>query len=108
MGNRMLGDRLTHLLSFEGQKLAAGIMLTSAFVPMLFMGEEFGEENPFQYFVSHGDPELVKAVQQGRKREFEYFLTHEGDFPDPQSKETFNNSKLNWNFKDDERKKKTI
>ena len=50
-------------------------MLTSApYVPMLFMGEEFGEKNPFQYFVSHGDPDLVKAVQEGRKREFEYFF----------------------------------
>lgn len=105
IGNRMLGDRLSNLISFEAQKLAAGIMLTSPFVPMLYMGEEFAEDNPFQYFVSHGDPELVKAVQQGRKREFEYFLTHDGDFPDPQSKETFNHSKLNWNFRDDPAKK---
>jgi maltooligosyltrehalose trehalohydrolase len=106
IGNRMLGDRLSNLISFEAQKLAAGIMLTSPFVPMLYMGEEFAEDNPFQYFVSHGDPELVKAVQQGRKREFEYFLTHDGDFPDPQSKETFKHSKINWNFIDDPAKEK--
>lgn len=105
VGNRMLGDRLTNLVPFEALKLAAGIMLTSPFVPMLYMGEEFAEDKPFQYFVSHGDPDLVKAVQQGRKREFEYFLTHEGDFPDPQSKDTFNNSKLNWDFQDNTEKK---
>lgn len=105
VGNRMLGDRLPNLISFEALKLAAGVMITSPFVPMLFMGEEFAEDNPFQYFVSHGDQDLVKAVQQGRKREFEYFLTHEGEFPDPQSMETFNNSKLNWNFQKDQTKK---
>ncbi|HSM62942.1 MAG TPA: hypothetical protein VK833_03285, partial [Gillisia sp.] len=80
----------------------AGLLFTSPFIPMLFMGEEFAEENPFQYFISHGDPELVKAVQQGRKREFEYFNSQaKGDFSDPQSRETFNDSKLNWDFKED-------
>lgn len=102
-GNRMLGDRISKLVSFEGQKLAAGVVLTSPFVPMLFMGEEFSEERPFQYFVSHGDPDLVKAVQEGRKREFEYFFSNkkDGEFPDPQGEETFNASKLNWNFRKD-------
>ncbi|MDT0685874.1 malto-oligosyltrehalose trehalohydrolase [Autumnicola psychrophila] len=101
VGNRMLGDRLSQLVSFEKLKLAAGVMLTSSFVPMLFMGEEFAEDQVFQYFVSHGDPELVKAVQEGRKREFEYFNHHGGEFPDPQSEETFNNSKLNWSFQEE-------
>lgn len=102
-GNRMLGDRISKLVSFEAQKLAAGVVLSSPFVPMLFMGEEFAEERPFQYFVSHGDPDLVKAVQEGRKREFKYFFSdsEEGDFPDPQGEVTFNASKLNWNFKKD-------
>ncbi len=102
VGNRLLGERLSRLVSFEKQKLAAGIMLTSGFVPMLFMGEEFAEENPFQYFVSHGDKELVKAVQEGRKREFQYFFHGEHDdteFPDPQSRDTFEHSKLNWDFR---------
>ena len=105
VGNRMLGDRLSQLVSYEAQKLAAGVVLTAPFVPMLFMGEEFGEDQPFQYFVSHGDPDLVKAVQEGRKKEFEYFVNVDGDFPDPQSEETFNNSKLNWNFEEDSHKK---
>ncbi len=100
VGNRMLGDRLTNLVSFENLKLAAGIMLTAPYVPMLFMGEEFAEDRPFQYFVSHGDLSLVKAVQEGRKREFQYFFQqHKEEFPDPQSEETFNRSKINWDFK---------
>ena len=62
------------------------------------MGEEYGETQPFQYFVSHTDPELVEAVCQGRKREFAYFQKEEQEVPDPQSEETFNNSKLSWNW----------
>ena len=105
VGNRMLGDRLSKLVSFEKIKLAAGVLLTSPLVPMLFMGEEFAEDRPFQYFVSHADPDLVKAVQEGRQREFEYFDQKQGEFPDPQSVDTFNNSKINWNFREDENKK---
>src|SRR5690606_21187866 len=105
VGNRMLGERLTALVNFEKLKLAAGIMLVAPFVPMLFMGEEFAEENPFQYFVSHGDKDLIKAVQEGRKREFEYFNHNKGDFPDPVSSKTFEASMLNWDFKKDIRKK---
>ncbi len=70
VGNRMLGDRLSRLVPFESLKLAAGVVLTSPFVPLLFMGEEYGETAPFQYFVSHGDPDLVEAVRQGRREEF--------------------------------------
>ena len=106
VGNRLLGERLGELLSFEKQKLAAATMLSAPFVPMLFMGEEFGEKNRFKYFVSHGDEDLVKAVQKGRKKEFEYFFhAHsDTDFPDPQAEVTFKNSKLNWNFKEEEQK----
>ncbi len=103
VGNRMLGDRLSKLVSFDSLKLAAGMMLVSPFVPMLFMGEEFGEDQPFQYFVHHGDPELVKAVQEGRTREFDSFQW-KGEVPDPQSETTFNNSKLNWEFKESNQK----
>lgn len=104
VGNRMLGDRLREITSFEAVKLAAAAILTAPYVPMLFMGEEYGEDQPFLYFVSHGDKDLVKAVQEGRKREFEYFNGHKGEFPDPQSEETFNRSKLNWNFREDSTK----
>jgi maltooligosyltrehalose trehalohydrolase len=103
VGNRMMGDRLSTIISFEKQKLAAGIMLISPFVPMLFMGEEYGEDQPFQYFVHHGDPDLVKAVQEGRKREFDSFKWM-GEVPDPQSEKTFLDSTLNWNFEDNKYK----
>lgn len=96
VGNRMLGDRFSTLLSFEAQKLAAAAVLLSPYVPMLFMGEEYGEPNPFLYFVSHSDPGLVDAVRNGRKEEFAAFHA-EGEAPDPQSEETFQRSKLQWN-----------
>lgn len=105
VGNRLLGERLAELVSFEKQKLAAGVLLTAPFVPMLFMGEEFGETAPFRYFVSHGDQELVKAVQEGRKREFEYFNHKTAEFPDPQAEKSFEESKLNWDFSKDDRQK---
>ena len=67
IGNRAAGERLSSLVNFEALKLAAGINLLSPFVPMLFMGEEYGENAPFQYFTSHGDPDLVEAVRRGRR-----------------------------------------
>ena len=88
VGNRMLGERLASLVPFESLKLAAGTVLLSPFVPLMFMGEEYGETAPFQYFVSHTDPALVDAVRQGRQAEF---AAHrwEGEPPDPQAIETF-------------------
>ena len=101
VGNRMLGERTTALLSFEMQKLLAGAVLVSPYIPLLFMGEEYGETNPFQYFVSHTDPELAEMVRKGRKKEFEAFHI-EGEAPDPMSEETFNDSKLQWDLLDKE------
>ena len=95
VGNRMLGERLSHLISFEGLKLAAGILLLSPYIPLIFMGEEFGESAPFLYFVSHGDPDLIHAVREGRKSEFKSFHW-KGEPPDPQSVDTFFHSKINW------------
>ncbi|GAA4411292.1 malto-oligosyltrehalose trehalohydrolase [Nibrella viscosa] len=95
VGNRMMGDRLGQLVSFEMQKLVAGAMLVSPYLPMLFMGEEYNEPNPFQYFVSHTDPELAEAVRKGRKKEFAHFHL-EGEAPDPTAEETFQQSKLQW------------
>lgn len=97
VGNRMLGERTSTLVSFEMQKLMAAAVLISPFLPMLFMGEEYGETNPFQYFVDHSDRQLVEAVRVGRKNEFRHF--HQGEeVPDPQSEETFNKSKLQWSL----------
>jgi maltooligosyltrehalose trehalohydrolase len=96
VGNRMLGERLSKLVSFEALKVAAATMLVSPYVPMLFMGEEYAEENPFLYFVSHTDPGLVEAVRKGRRAEFAAF-SWLGEAPDPQAEATFQQSKLEWN-----------
>lgn len=95
VGNRMLGERTGSLYSFEMQKLLAGAVLCSPFLPMLFMGEEWGEINPFLFFTSHTDPDLIKAVRKGRKAEFKEFHAT-GESPDPQSENTFADSKLSW------------
>ncbi len=95
VGNRMLGERLTHLVSFEALKLAAGALMLSPNIPMIFMGEEYGEDAPFLYFVSHTDADLVEAVRQGRKREFAAFHA-EGEFIDPFSLDAFYQSQLKW------------
>jgi maltooligosyltrehalose trehalohydrolase len=88
VGNRMRGDRLAGLVSFESLKLAAGVVLLSPFLPLLFMGEEYGEVAPFLYFVHHGDADLIEAVRKGRKEEFAAF-GWKGEIPDPQDEETF-------------------
>jgi maltooligosyltrehalose trehalohydrolase len=93
VGNRMKGERLSALVGFEALKLAAGSVLLSPFLPLLFMGEEYGEPAPFLYFVSHSDSDLIEAVRQGRKSEFSAFAW-QGDPPDPQSEETFARSRL--------------
>ena len=94
VGNRMLGERLTQLVSFEKLKLAAGSVLLSPFIPLIFMGEEYGEEAPFQYFISHSDPELIEAVRKGRREEFAAFEWNL-EPPDPQDQATFHRAKLN-------------
>ena len=99
VGNRMLGERPGQLVSFEMQKLMAAAVITSPFLPLLFMGEEWGETNPFLYFVSHTDTELCEAVKKGRQAEFACFH-HSGEAPDPVAEETFLSSRLQWNLKD--------
>ncbi len=98
VGNRKVGDRLTTVASFEQLKLAAAATLLSPYVPLLFMGEEYGDPAPFQYFVSHSDPGTIDAVRKGRGEEFASF-EWSGDLPDPQSDETFLRSKLHWELR---------
>lgn len=93
VGNRAAGERLTALVDFESLKLAAGINLLSPFLPLVFMGEEYGEPAPFQYFTSHGDSALVEAVRRGRREEFAAFGWQES-VPDPQDEQTFLRSHL--------------
>ena len=95
VGNRMLGERLSQLVPFEAIKVSAAATLLSPYIPLLFMGEEYGETAPFLYFVSHIDPELVEAVRRGRKAEFAHWPNSD-EMPDPQSIHTFEQSKLNW------------
>lgn len=97
IGNRMLGERTSGLVSFEMLKLLAGAVMVSPFLPMLFMGEEWAESAPFLYFVSHSDEALIKAVCKGRKAEFAHFHA-QGEAPDPQAEESFMRSKLNWHL----------
>jgi maltooligosyltrehalose trehalohydrolase len=101
VGNRAMGDRLSSLVNFESLKLAAGANLLSPFVPLLFMGEEYGETAPFLYFTSHGDPNLAEAVRRGRAEEFHAFGWKD-KIPDPQAEATFANSRLNRNLAQDE------
>ncbi len=98
VGNRRLGDRPSTLLSLEALKLAAGAVLLSPFIPLLFMGEEYGEIAPFQYFVSHSDPNLIEAVRRGRREEFAAF-DWQGEVPDPQDLQTFLRSQLHWELR---------
>jgi len=94
VGNRMLGERLSALVSFEALKLSAGVVLLAPFLPLLFMGEEYGETAPFLYFVSHSDPDLIEAVRRGRRQEFASFHW-KSEAPDPQDATCFERSKLN-------------
>jgi maltooligosyltrehalose trehalohydrolase len=95
IGNRVKGERLCMLVNFEHLKVAAAGIFLAPYVPMLFMGEEYGDESPFYYFVSHSDPELIKAVQKGRREEFAAFGFEE-DPPNPQDESTFDDCKLKW------------
>ena len=95
VGNRADGKRLCMLVDSERMKLAAAAVLLAPYVPMLFMGEEYADPSPFFYFVSHSDKELIKAVQEGRSKEFEEF-GFDQNIPDPQDKETFFQCKLQW------------
>ena len=84
MGNRALGDRLPA----RARPLAALWTLMSPFVPMLFMGEEYGEQRPFQFFTDHIDPFIADATREGRRNEFADFAGFEGEVPDPQDPAT--------------------
>ncbi|MFC1901450.1 malto-oligosyltrehalose trehalohydrolase [Chloroflexota bacterium] len=94
IGNRAGGERSSQLVSFEALKLAAGMVLLSPFLPLIFMGEEYGETAPFPYFVSHTDPALIEAVRRGRREEFAAF-DWKGELPDPQDEATFLLARLN-------------
>lgn len=96
VGNRATGDRVEQIVGLDRAKLAAALVFTAPFIPMIFQGEEFAASTPFQYFANHQDPELARAVSEGRKREFAAFGWSPDQIPDPEKRETFERSKLNW------------
>ncbi len=98
VGNRQNSERLSQLVPFDALKLAAGVLLLSPFVPLLFMGEEYGEMTPFPYFVSHSDPAVVEATRLGRKKELGDTLWH-GRLCNPEDEVTFSSAKLNHNLR---------
>ena len=102
IGNRAKGERSSQLMNLGRLKIAAALVLTGPFVPMLFQGEEWGARSPFLYFTNHEDPELGRSVTEGRRREFAAFGWDPEDVPDPQARETFERSKLNWNEQSNE------
>ena len=99
IGNRALGERIASLVPRDRQRLAAALLLLSPYVPLLFMGEEYGETAPFLYFVEHGDPALIEAVREGRQREF-VEIGQVAVPSDPQAEETFARSRLDWARRD--------
>lgn len=100
VGNRAQGKRLGHLTTHGKQKIAAALVLTSPYIPMVFQGEEWDASSPFQFFTDYQNKELGEAVRRGRLQEFAVFGWKEQDIPAPQRKETFEHSKLDWQEKD--------
>jgi maltooligosyltrehalose trehalohydrolase len=103
IGNRAAGERLGALVSDGRLRIAAALLLTSPFVPMLFQGEEWGASTPFRYFTGHPDPELGRKVSEGRRAEFAAFGWDSSLVPDPQDPQTFERSRLRWSEIDSER-----
>jgi maltooligosyltrehalose trehalohydrolase len=102
IGNRATGDRISAALPPGLVKVAAGLVLTAPYTPMLFMGEEWGAGTPWQYFTDHADPRLARAVADGRRAEFAAHGWGRVDIPDPQDETTFLCSKLDWSELDRE------
>jgi maltooligosyltrehalose trehalohydrolase len=100
IGNRPMGERLASLVPVDRQRLAAALVLLSPYIPLLFMGEEYGETAPFLYFIEHGDAALVESVREGRRREYTALGTAAAAQVDPQAEETFMRAKLDWEKRD--------
>lgn len=96
IGNRARGERIGHLVSPGRLRIGAALVFVSPFVPMLFQGEEWSASAPFLYFTDHEDPNLAKAVSEGRRREFAAFGWKPDDVPDPSAEATFRKSILDW------------
>jgi maltooligosyltrehalose trehalohydrolase len=100
IGNRAQGERLAHLVSPQRLEIAAALLLTSPFVPLLFQGEEWAASTPFQYFTDVDDDEVGQAIREGRRAEFASFGWKPDEVPDPQARETWERSRLDWSERD--------
>jgi maltooligosyltrehalose trehalohydrolase len=96
IGNRVSGRRISHLVGIQRTRMAAGLVITAPFVPMLFQGEEWAASTRFQYFTQHEDADLGRAVSEGRRTEFVAFGWNPEEVPDPQDPATFEASRLKW------------
>ncbi|WP_319444920.1 MULTISPECIES: malto-oligosyltrehalose trehalohydrolase [unclassified Mycobacterium] len=96
VGNRAIGDRPSQNLDFGQLAVKAALALGSPYTAMLFMGEEWGSSSPFLFFSSHPEPELARATAEGRKAEFAEHGWDADEVPDPQDRQTFQRSKLDW------------
>jgi len=99
VANAYQGKRLAQVTGPARQKVAATVLFSTPALPLLFQGEEWAEEAPFDYFTSHGDPALVDAVRKGRHAEYLHLLDAGADiaaWADPQDAETFRRCKLRW------------
>jgi maltooligosyltrehalose trehalohydrolase len=96
VGNRAAGERLSLLVDPGRLRLAAALVLLSPFVPLLFMGEEWGASTPFLFFSDHRDPVVGRRTSRGRMNEFQAFGWRPEDVPDPQDPSSFQRSKLDW------------
>ncbi len=93
VGNRLHGDRMISTYGWEKALLGATAVMASPYIPMLFMGEEYGEEAPFLFFEDFSDKKIIDGAREGRKREYSF----RGEEPrDPHYIETFEDSKLRW------------
>ncbi|MDQ3688826.1 MAG: malto-oligosyltrehalose trehalohydrolase [Chloroflexota bacterium] len=100
VGNRALGERLSHLVPPGRVRIGAALLLTLPYVPLLFAGAEWAASSPFRYFTGHASPELAGAVLRGRREEFGHFGWDPEQVPDPQAHATFLASKLDWSERD--------
>lgn len=107
IGNRPLGERLITLAGLESAKLATALVVLSPYIPLFFMGEEYGEDAPFLFFTSFSDQTLAENVRKGRKEEHGT-KSSEIEIPDPQSSETFEHSRINWQHSQTNRGKKIL
>ncbi len=107
IGNRPHGDRLAARVDLETLKLLAGSIILGPYTPMIFMGEEYGETAPFQYFVSHSDPGLIESIRAGRRKEFAAFFAGT-DGPDPQSRASFDRSRIDLSKHSERKRGRTL